>query len=410
MSRLEGLIGNSPLMLALRAQVERLLSRPTPSGGRLPPLLLLGETGVGKGLLVRLMHQASVRRERPLIEINCAAIPDSLVEAELFGYERGAFTDARQGKPGLFQAAHGGVLFLDEVNSLPLPAQAKLLTALEQREVRRLGSTRAEPADAWIVTATNSRLDAAVARREFRLDLYHRISAVVVEVPPLRARGRDVLALAQAFLSRSCTEYDLEPKRLGAEAEAALLAHAWPGNVRELRNAIERAVLLADGEEVTSALMELPPAPRPAPVGPAPVPPAGGDERDALREALEASGWNLSRAAARLRMPRNTLRYRMDRLGLRPAPAEAAASEPAHAVAPPPPGLRWEKRWIAAAQVTLAPPPALGSYHLTPLLEELIEKARSFGGRLDALHPLGFTALYGIEPTEAAPNRAALAA
>ena len=410
MSRLEGLIGNSPLMLALRAQVERLLSRPTPSGGRLPPLLLLGETGVGKGLLVRLMHQASVRRERPLIEINCAAIPDSLVEAELFGYERGAFTDARQGKPGLFQAAHGGVLFLDEVNSLPLPAQAKLLTALEQREVRRLGSTRAEPADPWIVTATNSRLDAAVARREFRLDLYHRISAVVVEVPPLRARGRDVLALAQAFLSRSCAEYDLEPKRLGAEAEAALLAHAWPGNVRELRNAIERAVLLADGEEVTSALMELPPAPRPAPVVPAPVPPARGDERDALREALEASGWNLSRAAARLRMPRNTLRYRMERLGLRPVPAEAAASELAHAVALPPTGLRWEKRWIAAVQVTLAPPPALGSYHLTPLLEELIEKARSFGGRLDALHPLGFTALYGIEPMEAAPNRAALAA
>ena len=203
------------------------------------------------------MHQASVRRERPLIEVNFAAIPESLVEAELFGYERGAFTDARQSRPGLFQSAHGGFLFLDEVDSLPLATQAKLLTAIEQREVRRLGGTRAEPVDAWIVSATNTRLDAAVARREFRLDLYHRISAVVIEVPPLRARARDVLALAAAFLDCSCAEYGLAPKRLSEPAEAALLAHPWPGNVRELRNAIERAVLLADGEEITPALMGL---------------------------------------------------------------------------------------------------------------------------------------------------------
>jgi transcriptional regulator with AAA-type ATPase domain len=414
MSRLEGLIGNSPPMLALRAQVERLLSRPSPAGGRLPPLLILGETGVGKGLLVHLMHQASVRRDRPLIEVNCAAIPEHLVEAELFGYERGAFTDARQSKPGLFQAAHGGLLFLDELDALPLATQAKLLTAIEQREVRRLGSTRAEPVDVWIMSATNAKLDAAVARREFRLDLYHRISAVTIEVPPLRARGRDVVALAEAFLVRLCADYALPPKRLSPPAQAALLAHPWPGNVRELVNVLERAVLLADGDEITPALMELP-LPR-APVVPSPsARPEGSDEREHLREALEAAGWNLSRAAARLKIPRNTLRYRMERLGLRPAAGDAAPSDPAVAAAAEPApaapaGLRWEKRWIAAVQVRLGLPSTLGSYHLTPLLEELIEKARSFGGRLDGLHPLGFTALYGIEPMEAAPARAALAA
>jgi transcriptional regulator with AAA-type ATPase domain/tetratricopeptide (TPR) repeat protein len=409
MGGLAGLIGNSPLMLALRAQVERLLARPSPAGGRLPPLLLLGETGVGKGLLVRLMHEASVRRERPLIELNCAAIPESLVEAELFGHERGAFTDARQSRPGLFQAAHGGLLFLDEVNSLPLATQAKLLTAIEQREVRRLGSTRADPVDAWIVSATNTRLDAAVARREFRLDLYHRISAVILEMPPLRARGRDVLALAESFLVRSCAEYGLEPKRLGAAAEGALLAHPWPGNVRELRNAIERAVLLADGDEITPELMELPRSRSHAAASPR-TRPEGGDEGESLRDTLEAAGWNLSRAAARLGIPRNTLRYRIERLGLRPVAVDVAAPEPAGPTPAPATELRWEKRWIAAVQVRLALPPARSSYHLTPLLEELIEKARSFGGRLDALHPLGFTALYGIEPMEAAPTRAALAA
>jgi len=411
MSRLEGLIGNSPPMLALRAQVERLLSRPSPAGGRLPPLLILGETGVGKGLLVRLMHRASVRRDQPLIEVNCAAIPESLVEAELFGYERGAFTDARQSKPGLFQAAHGGLLFLDEVDALPLATQAKLLTVIEQREVRRLGSTRAEPVDVWIMSATNAKLDAAVARREFRLDLYHRISAVTIEVPPLRARGRDIVTLAEAFLVRLCADYALAPKRLSPPALAALLAHPWPGNVRELVNVLERAVLLADGDEITPALMDLPlPS---APGAPSPsARPDGGDERESLREALEAVGWNLSRAAARLKIPRNTLRYRMERLALRPAAGDASPPVPAAAEPAPAPsaGLRWEKRWIAAVQVRLGLPSTLGSYHLTPLLEELIEKARSFGGRLDGLHPLGFTALYGIEPMEAAPTRAALAA
>jgi DNA-binding NtrC family response regulator len=193
-----------------------------------------------------------------LIELNCGVISESLIEAELFGFEQSAFPGVRQGQPGLFHVAHGGMLFLDEVDALPLAMQAQVLTVIEQSEVRRLGSTRAEAVDAWIVSAANTSLDAAVASRQFRLDLYQRISAVILEVPPLRARGRDVLALAGVFLARSCAEHDLEPKRLGAAAEGALLAHPWPGNVRELQLAIERAVLLADGDEITPALLKLP--------------------------------------------------------------------------------------------------------------------------------------------------------
>src|SRR5262249_16609974 len=189
-SGLDALIGTSAATAALRTQVSRLASRVTSATSRLPALLILGETGVGKGLLVRILHQESARRDRPLVEVNCAAIPENLIESELFGFERGAFTDARQSNPGLFQTAHGGLLFLDEVGTLPLAAQAKLLTALEQRQVRRLGSTRPEPVDAWIVSATNADLVAAANRREFRLDLYHRLSAVTINVPPLRERGR----------------------------------------------------------------------------------------------------------------------------------------------------------------------------------------------------------------------------
>jgi transcriptional regulator with AAA-type ATPase domain/tetratricopeptide (TPR) repeat protein len=414
MSGLDLLIGNSAGMVALRAQVERLLARLNPTG-RLPPVLILGETGTGKGLLVRIMHQVSIRRDRPLVEINCAAIPENLVEAELFGFERGAFTDARQAKPGLFQAAHRGVLFLDEVGALPRSAQAKLLTALEQREVRRLGSTRGEPVDAWIVSATNEDLAEGIGRREFRLDLYHRISAVSFRMPPLRERGGDVLVLAGHFLERIAADYGVPPKRLTAAARDALLAHPWPGNVREMANRMERAVLLADGEDISPRLLELsPPGPRRE---------TGGGEgghgpdidRETIREALEATKWNLSRAAARLRLPRNTLRYRIERLGLRAGEAVATrpsadASTPFPAAEGPTPRLRWERRWVTGLLVGLEPPSSVGAFHLTPLLDDLVGKVETFGGQPEELHPQGFIAMFGVEPTEDAPVRAALAA
>ncbi|HXJ82808.1 MAG TPA: sigma 54-interacting transcriptional regulator, partial [Candidatus Methylomirabilis sp.] len=421
MELLDAMIGSSPPMRTLHAHMQRLLARPGP-GGRLPPLLVLGETGTGKGLVVRILHQASVRRDGPLIDVNCAAIPDTLVEAELFGYERGAFTDARQAKPGLFQAAHGGVLFLDEVGSLPLAAQAKLLTAIERREVRRLGGTRVEPVDAWIFSATNEDLAASVARREFRLDLYHRISAVTLEVPPLRQRGGDVLALAHHFLERISADYGLPTRQLTTEAEEALMAHSWPGNVRELINLLERAVLLADTEKIVRELLDLPPAP-----GRRREPGTGSSvelDRETVQTALDAAGWNLSRAAAQLGVPRNTLRYRIERLGLRPdgaasteahaaiAPAAPASAAPAPLATPDvaAPRLRWERRWITGLLVGVQPPSASGSFLMPALLDDLVRKVESFGGHLEELHPHGFTALFGHEPMEDAPSRAALAA
>jgi DNA-binding NtrC family response regulator len=330
------MIGESPAIRAVRQQVARLVRR-QPVGGRLPPVLLLGETGTGKGCLAREIHAASARAGGPFVGVNCAAIPETLLEGELFGYERGAFTDARQAKPGLFQAAHRGVLFLDEVGGLPVGLQAKLLTAIEERAVRRLGSVRVEAVDMWVVAATSEPLVALVREQRFRADLYHRLSAITFTLPPLRERGGDILRLADHFLAQACRQYGLPPKRLSPEARAALLGYPWPGNVRELANVMERVVILADEALVPAEALGLV-APPPA-AGQAPVlqsSPAlfrdllGEFERAQILAALEAVRWNTSRAAAALGLPRNTLRYRMEKHGLRPAdpphpdgPAEA---------------------------------------------------------------------------------------
>src|SRR5262245_46706516 len=242
MEQLAELVGESPGISAVRAQVGRLLLHQRP-GGRLPPILILGETGTGKGLLAQAVHRASIRAGGAFVAVNCAAIPETLLEAELFGFERGAFTDARQGKQGLFQSANGGTLFLDEIGAIPVALQAKLLTALEERTIRRLGSTRSEPLDVWIVAATSEDLSAAMRERRFREDLYHRLSAMTILLPPLRERGPDILALAEHFLSRRCVEYGLPPKRLAPDARIMLQAHAWPGNVRELANLMERVAV-----------------------------------------------------------------------------------------------------------------------------------------------------------------------
>src|SRR5438552_1628410 len=236
---LEAFRGESPRIVAIRAQVEQLLSRQT-GARRLPPILILGETGTGKGLLAGAIHQAGPRRDGPFVAVNCAAIPETLLEAELFGYERGAFTDARQAKPGLFQTAHGGTLFLDEIGLLPTALQSKLLTVLEDRAVRRLGSTRAEPIDVALVAATSVDLKQAIAEGRFREDLYHRLAVLSLELPPLRTRGGDILHLADHFLARACADYGLSARTLTPDARDVLVAYRWPGNVRELANALER--------------------------------------------------------------------------------------------------------------------------------------------------------------------------
>jgi two-component system, NtrC family, response regulator AtoC len=331
------IIGNSPVIVRLRAQVARLLSRQV-AGGRLPPILLEGETGTGKGLMARALHRCSMRSAKPFIDVDCAAIPEPLLESEMFGYERGAFTDARQTKPGLFQLADRGTIFLDEIGLLPRSLQAKLLKVVEDRGVRRLGGTRSQIVDVWIITATNEDLAAATRGRLFREDLYHRLAALTLRMPPLRERGADIVLLAERFLARVSTEYGLPTKMLTADAKAAILSHPWPGNVRELLNVIERVVLLSDEPIITADRLELSPCLQPN----GSPPPASPEmpprirrfgrivDRGRLVEVLAEADWNLSLAAARLAVPRNTLRYWMVKLEVHPSggAAPVTASRP----------------------------------------------------------------------------------
>src|SRR5215813_11879068 len=256
MDLLAELVGESAAIDAVREQIRRLVARRT-TGQRLPSILIWGETGTGKGLVARTIHRAGPRSGGPYVDVNCAAIPEQLLEAELFGFERGAFTDARRAKAGLFQIAHRGTIFLDEVGLLPEALQAKLLKVIEERAVRRLGGTVNEAVDAWVVSATNMDLRAATRDRRFREDLYHRLAVVTLRLPPLRERGTDVVRLAEHFLAAACAEYGLAPKSFAPDAQAALGTYAWPGNVRELSNTMERVALLVDAPVVTAAMLDL---------------------------------------------------------------------------------------------------------------------------------------------------------
>src|SRR5207248_1482431 len=222
-------------------------------------VLLLGESGTGKELFARAIHHLSTRRELPFVALNCAAIPEGLVENELFGHERGAFTGAGARKIGKMDLAHRGTLFLDEIGELPLAIQAKLLRVLEERTFERVGGTQSIDVDVRIVVATNRDLHKAVADKSFREDLYFRISTVPLTIPPLRDRGNDVLLLAEHFLEKFSREFGKPGARLSDDAKQRILDYRWPGNVRELQNAIERAVILSDGPLISADTLQLQP-------------------------------------------------------------------------------------------------------------------------------------------------------
>lgn len=244
-------VGVSAQVLELKRQVVRVAS------SRVETVLICGESGTGKELVARALHQESGRADRRLLSVNCAALTDSLMINELFGHERGAFTDARNQQQGVFEAANGGTLFLDEISELTAPAQAALLRALEERVIRRIGGTRDVPVDVRIVAASHNALADAVAAGTFRSDLYYRLNVVQLVIPPLRERGDDVLVLAQHFSEIFAAQYGEAPRRLAADALALITHHDWPGNVRELRNAIERAYVVGTGPRITAA--DLPP-------------------------------------------------------------------------------------------------------------------------------------------------------
>jgi two-component system response regulator AtoC len=359
---LAGVIGESPSIREVLDQARQIAAL-----DETPPVLIIGETGTGKGLVARTIHGASPRAGRPFIEVNCTALPATLMEAELFGHERGAFTDAKESRMGLFEAADGGFLFLDEVGDVELSLQGKLLKAVEDRTVRRVGGIRDRRIDVRILAATNRDLERDAQRETFRRDLYFRLAVIILHLPPLRERGADILLLAQHYLERFNTKYGKDVRQIDVRARALLADYPWPGNVRELSHVIERAVLWSRGPILDVEHLSLgtpaaggPAAGGPAAGGPAPAGPraasaeasspapaqagargspgestpqpaaAGGDypafpppgmpldqwERTLIEQALRECDGNQTRAAQRLGISRDTLRYRLKKHGI----------------------------------------------------------------------------------------------
>ncbi|MBI2919688.1 MAG: sigma-54-dependent Fis family transcriptional regulator [Planctomycetes bacterium] len=310
--------------------VRALITRVAATDAR---VLILGENGSGKELVARMIHEASSRAERPFVDVNCAALPDTLIESELFGYEPGAFTGANKSVAGKFEQAKGGTLFLDEIGDMPLAAQAKVLRVLEERQVRRLGGQKTVQVDARVVAATNRDLPAMIAEAKFREDLYYRLNVFPIRVPPLRERKADVPVLARSFLAEFCSSNGLPARRLEEGSETRLAGHAWPGNVRELKNMVERLAILADRDQITEAdVAKVMSGPAGAPSAEKPAGGAVADlivtcrtyeafkeasERMFLEARLRANDGNVSKTAEELDMPRSNFYKKMEKYGLK---------------------------------------------------------------------------------------------
>ncbi len=307
--RFEQIIGNSPALESVLEQVEQVA--PTDS-----TVLIQGETGTGKELVARAIHNLSSRCGRPFIKLNCAAIPFDLLESELFGHEKGAFTGAIAQKIGRFELADRGTLFLDEVGDIPLALQPKLLRVLQEQEFERLGSGRTHKVDVRLVAATHRNLVEMVKRNEFRSDLYYRLNVFPVPLPPLRARREDIPALVDHFVEIYARRISKQIDQISPETMSELTSYAWPGNIRELQNFIERSVILTSGSILESPLASLRSAAETVSLGPITLEDA---ERDHIRKTLEQTRWVVSGpngAAARLGIKRSTLYFRMQKLGI----------------------------------------------------------------------------------------------
>ncbi len=321
---LDRIIGESPAIQKAKAVVQRMASLGESIRESPPSVLITGETGTGKDLFARAIHHEGPRAANAFVHINCAALPEALIESELFGHVKGAFTDAKQSKKGMFELADGGTLFLDEVGLLPMALQAKLLTALESRSVRPVGALEERPVNIHLISASNEKIEEQIEERKFREDLYHRLRVIRLELPPLRERGADLDLLVEKFLDELCAKFHMPRKRLRPEARQVLARYPWRGNIRELRHWLESAVLLSDDEIGLEHL--------PQPVGAA----RGRDvridpqiegqvqvdfseggislervERHLIEQALSYTEGNVSRAAELLGLSRDTLRYRI---------------------------------------------------------------------------------------------------
>ena len=307
------LIGHSEAMYEIFALIEKVVRSKT-------TVLLRGESGTGKSLVAAAIHYSSQRAEGSFIKVNCAALPQSLIESELFGHERGAFTGALRSKPGKFELAQGGTIFLDEVGSLPLEAQAKLLRILQEKELERVGGERTLKVDVRVIAATNRNLEQALEEGGFREDLYYRLNVFPINLPPLRERKTDILLLADHFVDKYSREMDKDVRRVAPQAIDRLLSYRWPGNVRELENCIERAVLLTEGQTILPA--HLAPALQseaPAMVTSALLPQAVAElEQGLIKASLERTKGNLAKAARELGITQRMIGYKVRKYGIEP--------------------------------------------------------------------------------------------
>ncbi len=324
--RIEHIIGDAPKVRELRQLIQTVA--PTDA-----TVLILGESGTGKELIAGALHSLSKRAGQTYVRLNCAAIPETLLESELFGYEKGAFTGAHRTKRGYVEEADGGTIFLDEIGDMSRPLQAKLLRFLEDGSFTRVGGTQELRVNVRLIAATNKNIVDAILKNEFREDLFHRLNVMQFRPPPLRERGPDILLLANHFLRQFCLRLGRNIRTISEPAQSALLAHSWPGNVRELRNVIERAVILETAEEIRPASLpdfevesrlrqgDLPASGTVAAGAGSPAPGSLSEalvqfERDLILAAIQRSGGNLTRAASQLDLSRHALRYRMSRLNL----------------------------------------------------------------------------------------------
>lgn len=315
---LNQLIGQSTIMAQLRAYIATIACNVPQDHSPPPAVLITGETGTGKELIARACHFAGPRANKPFVDINCAALPAHLIEAELFGFEKGAFTDAKARKIGLIESAQGGTLFLDEIGELDLAVQAKLLRVLEGSRVRRLGALQDTAVNVRFVAATNRPLEQAVANGQFRGDLLYRLGVLTVESPALRNRDNDVIELAHFFAAQFSKRYAKPVPQFSESALEALRLHTWPGNVRELKNLVERVILLGSNPEVGVTDLGLSvqlknPAANELPLIQSAPQSLESLERNALMQALQQTGWNVTQSAKLLGISRDTLRYRIEK-------------------------------------------------------------------------------------------------
>ena len=314
---------NSPNIIAVDPATIAALKRCERSAGTDASVLLLGESGVGKDVFARRVHQLSNRRTKPFVAINCAAIPETLLESTLFGFERGAFTGANRSQQGKFEQAHEGTLFLDEVGDMSLKTQAKVLRALQEQVIEPVGGHASVRVDVRVIAATNKDLVEGIRAGQFREDLYFRLNVIPIHVPPLRDRGEDVFRLAEHFIAEFAREYGRRPKQFRADALRTLQSYPWPGNVRELRNVIERLMIMVAGDVIVAAdlsFLDAPTGPLPPPVVPGDVRPLYSAretwEREYILGALAAFEGNISRTADTLGVERSNLYRKMRSLGI----------------------------------------------------------------------------------------------